>query len=114
MKVPAILLWVPIVAVVTAVPDPLQHVLQKVEQLERSNEAMKKYYDEKIASLEQQLKWGRNLSPESGKIFLKFFQSIYPYRISKTLSVNVNCLVLSLFSGSSGGVLNPVNRRHEY
>ena len=57
MKVLAIILCVSIVAVVTAVQDPLQHVLQEVEQLKRSNEAMKKHYDEKIATLEQQLKW---------------------------------------------------------
>ena len=83
MKFLAILLCISIVAVVTAVQDSLQHVLQEAEQLKRSNEAMKKHYDEKIASLEHQSKRGRSVLPESGIIFLKIYQSIYPYRIPK-------------------------------
>ena len=75
MKFLDILLWVSIVAVVTAVLDPLQHVLQEVEQLKRSNEAMKK----QIASFEQQLKWQRNLSLQSGEFFHKI--------LSKYLSI---------------------------
>ena len=70
-----------------SVHDSLERLQQEMEQLKRDNEVMKKHYDEKIANLEQQPKWERNLSPESGNIFLKFFQSIYPYRISK----QINC-----------------------
>ena len=56
-----------------SVRDSLQRLQQEMEQLKISNEAMKKHYDEKIPNLEQQPKCGRNVSPESGKIRLKFF-----------------------------------------
>ena len=68
-----------------SVRDSLQRLQQEVEQLKIDNEAMKKHYDEKITGLEQQPKWGRNLSPESGDFLLKFFQIIYSCRISKRI-----------------------------
>ena len=84
MKFLAILLCISIVAVVTAIQDPLQHVLQKVEQLERSNEAIKKRYDEKIANLEQQLKWQRNLSLQSGELFHEILSKYLSISNTKT------------------------------
>ena len=54
--------------------ESLQRLQQEVEQLKIDNEAMKKHYDEKIANLEQQPKYGRNVSPESGKIILNSFK----------------------------------------
>ena len=73
-----LILTINIVAIgcLTAVPvsfnDPLQRIQQEMEQLKRSNEesisAMKTTYDEKIASLEQQLRRESNVVPQSGLV----------------------------------------------
>ena len=62
MKFLAILLCVYIVAVATAVQDPLQHVLQEVEQLKRSNSLMER----KVAYLEQKLEMQGQTFPKTG------------------------------------------------
>ena len=51
------------VVAVTAVPDPLQHVLQEVEQLKRNNELMQ----HKIESLENQLEMKKPIIPKLGE-----------------------------------------------
>ena len=70
MKFLAILFCVSIVAVVTAVQDPLQHVLQEVEQLKRSNSLLER----KVAYLEQKLETERQTFPKTGNsiIILEF------------------------------------------
>ena len=52
--------------------DQFQQIQQQVEQLKRSNEesiaALKRTYDEKISSLEEQLKSGKNMVSQTGPI----------------------------------------------
>ena len=71
MKFLAILLCVCIAAVVTAVQDPLQHVLQKVEQLERSNSLLER----KVAYLEQKLETERQTFPKTGNSIIAILVS---------------------------------------
>ena len=60
--------------------DQFQQIQQELEQMKRSNEesiaALQRFYDKKISSLEEQLKSGKNMVSQTGRIYLPYYSFI--------------------------------------